>query len=71
MEKFHVAATQIAKATERLLRCDIAGQRSDGGGGSDGVMLRSELTGGASHSELANMVRQLGELRRSLELCKE
>ena len=70
-EKFHVAATQIAKATERLLRCDIAGQRSDGGGGSDGVMLRSELIGGASHSELANMVRQLGELRRSLELCKE
>jgi len=68
-EIFHTTATQIAKATERLLRCDIAGQRADGSG--DGVTLRSELTGGASHEELAKMVRQLGELRKSLELCKE
>ena len=71
LEKFHSTATQIAKATERLLRCDIAGQRSRGGGSNDGVTLRSELIGGASHDKLTVLVKKLGELRKSLELCKE
>jgi hypothetical protein len=71
LEKFHSTATQMAKATERLLRCDIAGQRSRGGGSNDGVTLRSELIGGASHDKLTVLVKKLGELRKSLELCKE
>ena len=71
LEKFHSTATQIAKATERLLRCDIAGQRSRDGGSNDGVTLRSELIGGASHDKLTVLVKKLGELRKSLELCKE
>ena len=68
-DTFHSTASQIAKAIERLLRCDIAGQRTDGT--SDGVTLKSELTGGASHEELASFVKKLAELRQSLELCKE
>jgi hypothetical protein len=69
LDTFHNTATQIAKATERLIRCDIAGQRSSDGNDSSGVTLRSELIGGASHDELAKMVRELGELRKSLDLC--
>ena len=71
LETFHSTATQIAKATERLLRCDIAGQRSRDGSSNDGITLRSELIGGASHDKLAVLVKKLGELRKSLELCKE
>eukprot|EP00946_MAST-07B_sp_MAST-7B-sp1_P000778 g778.t1 len=64
---FYEAATALAKATERLLRCDIAGQRSDGGSGAV-VVLAPELTGSAEPSALKKAVNQLSKLRKGLSL---
>ena len=43
-ETFYDTSTALAKATERLLRCDIAGQRSEVGPGA-AVVLAPDLTG--------------------------
>jgi hypothetical protein len=67
-DTFFETATALAKATERLLRCDIAGQRSDGGSG--GVVLAPELTGNAEPRALKQAVKQLGKLRRGLGLLE-
>ena len=66
-ETFYDTSTALAKATERLLRCDIAGQRSEVGPGA-AVVLAPDLTGSAEPSALDQAVKQLGKLRRGLGL---